>query len=105
MGDFEGNNWSTDIALVADGDFLVAQDVVFANANNEGLVFKVRKNGSWDTSYGVAGSDAFELGTAIALDGGNNVAINGEAGVKYDVYFDATAMKIWVMADGQTPTI
>jgi hypothetical protein len=39
------------------------------------------------------------------LDGGNNVAINGEAGVKYDFYFDATAMKIWVMADGQTPTI
>ena len=105
MGDFEGNNWSNEIALVAEGGLYVAQDVVFANANNEGLVFKVRKNGSWDTSYGVAGTAAFELGAAIALDGGNNVAINGEAGAKYDFYFDATAMKIWVMADGQTPTI
>ena len=102
MGDFENNNWSTDIALVADGDYLVAQDVVFANANNEGLAFKVRKNASWDTSFGSNGG-TFEIGAEIALNGTSNVLVNGEVGVKYDFYFTVEPMKIWVMADGETP--
>ena len=102
MGDFENNNWSTDIALVADGDYLVAQDVVFANANKEGFAFKVRKNASWDTSFGSNGG-TFEIGAEIALNGTSNVLVNGEVGVKYDFYFTVEPMKIWVMADGETP--
>ena len=103
MGDFENNNWSTDIALVADGDYLVAQDVVFANANNEGLAFKVRKNASWEISYGTNGG-TFELHSEIALGGGDqNIVINGEVGAKYDIYFTLEPMKIWVMTDGAKP--
>lgn len=105
IGDFQSGNWSSDVVFVEAGDLLVAQDVVFANANNEGLAFKVRKNYSWDTSYGVADTTARELGAAIVLDGGSNIFVNGEVGVAYDVYFRVSDMTIWVMADGATPAI
>lgn len=102
MGDFQDNNWTTDIPLVEEGDYLVAQDVVFANANNEGLAFKVRKNASWDVSYGADGS-TYDLGVAIALNGGSNVFVNGEVGAKYDFYFTVEPMTIYVMPDGYKP--
>ncbi|MBP3433579.1 MAG: starch-binding protein [Alistipes sp.] len=105
IGDFQLGNWNSDVAFVEAGDLLVAQDVVFANANNEGLAFKVRKNYSWDTSYGVTDTTARELGAAIVLDGGSNIFVNGEVGVAYDVYFRVSDMTIWVMADGATPAI
>lgn len=105
IGDFQSGNWNSDVAFVEAGDLLVAQDVVFANANNEGLAFKVRKNYSWDTSYGVTDTTARELGAAIVLDGGSNIFVNGEVGVAYDVYFRVSDMTIWVMADGATPAI
>ena len=103
MGDFENDTWSTGYVMEAAGDLFVAQDVVFANANNEGLVFKVRKDSNWDTSYGVADSTAREIGAVINLDGSGNIAINGEVGVKYDIYFNATSMAVVVVADGGTP--
>ena len=105
IGDFQSGNWNSDVVFVEAGDLLVAQDVVFANANNEGLAFKVRKNYSWDTSYGVTDTSARELGAAIVLDGGSNIFVNGEVGVAYDVYFRVSDMTIWVMADGATPAI
>ena len=105
IGDFQSGNWSSDVVFVEAGDLLVAQDVVFANANNEGLAFKVRKNYSWDTSYGVTDTTARELGAAIVLDGDSNIFVNGEVGVAYDVYFRVSDMTIWVMADGATPAI
>lgn len=105
IGDFQSGNWSSDVVFVEAGDLLVAQDVVFANANNEGLAFKVRKNYSWDTSYGVTDTTVRELGAAIVLDGGSNIFVNGEVGVAYDVYFRVSDMTIWVMADGATPAI
>ena len=99
VGDFEGSNWGgTEFAK--DGDRFVLQDVKFANANNEGCAFKVRNNGAW---YGTQSTEALEINTAIALDGDKNIVVNAEVGVAYDFYFDATAMKVWVMEDGKTP--
>ena len=105
IGDFQSGNWNSDVVFVEAGDLMVAQDVVFANANNEGLAFKVRKNYSWDSSYGVTDTTARELGAAIVLDGTSNIFVNGEVGVAYDVYFRVSDMTIWVMADGATPAI
>lgn len=105
IGDFQSGNWNSDVVFVEAGDLMVAQDVVFANANNEGLAFKVRKNYSWDSSYGVTDTTARELGAAIVLDGASNIFVNGEVGVAYDVYFRVSDMTIWVMADGATPAI
>ena len=105
MGDLQGNNWSYDIALSNDNGVYVAQDVVFANANKEGCAFKIRKNRSWDTSYGVAdGSKTHNLGAAISLNGTANVMVNAQVGVKYDIYFDLASMTVYVMEDGQRPS-
>ena len=105
MGDFKSNNWTTDIAFVEQDGFLVAEDVVFADANKEGCVFKVRKNRNWETSYGVAdGTKLYELGAVISLNGDKNVLVNAEVGVKYDFYFQPETMKIYVMPDGAKPS-
>uniref|UniRef100_UPI00405607BF alpha-amylase family glycosyl hydrolase n=1 Tax=Alistipes sp. TaxID=1872444 RepID=UPI00405607BF len=105
MGDFKSNNWTTDIAFVEQDGFLVAEDVVFADANKEGCVFKVRKNRNWETSYGVADDKKlYELGAVISLNGGKNVLVNAEVGVKYDFYFQPETMKIYVMPDGAKPS-
>lgn len=103
MGDFQDNNWTTPYELVKGDQYYVAQDVVFANANNEGLAFKVRKNANWDTSYGTADGATYELGAEIALDGTSNIFVNGTVGEKYDIYFDEANMKVWVMQDGLKP--
>lgn len=104
MGDFKNNNWTTDIAFVEADGYLVAEDVIFADTNKEGCVFKVRKNRNWDTSYGVAdGTKLNELGAVISLNGDKNVLMNAEVGVKYDFYFQPETMKIYVMADGAKP--
>lgn len=106
MGDFQNNNWSSDITLTQSGNYYVAEDVIFANANNEGCAFKIRKNRSWDISYGASGS--FTLGQAISLTGPTNapnvVISNAVVGTKYDFYFDPASMKVWVMNDGKSPS-
>ena len=105
MGDLQGNNWSHDITLNYENGIYVAQDVVFADANKEGCCFKIRKNRNWSTSYGVTdGTKLHNLGAAISLNGSANVLMNAQVGVKYDIYFDATAMTVYVMADGQRPS-
>lgn len=105
MGDFQNNNWSNDILFAQSGNLMVAQDVIFADANKEGCVFKVRENRSWDVSYGVTdGSKKYGIGEQIVLNGTANTLVNAQVGVKYDVYFDPATMKVWVMNDGATPS-
>ncbi len=105
MGDFQNNNWSNDILFAQSGNLMVAQDVIFADANKEGCVFKVRENRSWDVSYGVTdGSKKYGIGEQIVLNGTANALVNAQVGVKYDVYFDPATMKVWVMNDGATPS-
>lgn len=105
MGDLQSNNWKNDITLTLQNGIYVAQDVIFADANKEGCVFKIRKNRNWDTSYGVSnGATLNNLGTAISLNGTQNVLMNAQVGVKYDIYFDKANMKVWVMPDGQKPS-
>ena len=105
MGDLQNNNWSQDIALnVVSGTMYVAQDVIFADANKEGCCFKIRKNRDWSTSYGVADKNKkHSLGAAISLNGSANVLMDVSVGVKYDIYFDAASMTVYVMPDGQKP--
>ena len=108
MGDFQNNNWSNGLVFSQSGNLMVVQDVIFADANKEGCVFKIRQNGSWDTSYGASdGTYAHSVGQAISLvgpTGAPNVLMNAQVGVKYDFYFDPANMKVWVMNDGQTPS-
>lgn len=110
IGDFQSGNWSAPVTMTKDGDYYVAQDVVFANANNEGLAFKVRKFNNWDndSTFGTADGTAYELGSEIAIasatnGGSKNIVVEGEVGVAYDVYVDTNNLKVWVMQDGLKP--
>lgn len=108
MGDFQNDNWVNGKVMVADGNLFVAQDVVFANANNEGCDFKIRKGTSWDVSYGTSNGDySNSIGTAISLTGDQNIQVNATVGTKYDIYFDnnSNPKRVWVMADGQKPSV
>lgn len=98
MGAFEGNNWASDIAAVKENGYYVAQDVVFASASAE---FKVRRCYAW---LGTPNTTAAEIHAEIAFNkNGNNIAVNVEQGVAYDIYIDATQYKVWVMTDGCKP--
>ena len=104
MGDLQNNNWATDVPLVLQNGIYVAQDVIFANANNEGCVFKIRVNKTWDVSYGVSdGTKLHGLRTAISLNGTANAMVNAQVGVKYDIYFDFANKTAYVMPDGEKP--
>jgi hypothetical protein len=82
----------------------VAQDVIFANANNEGCSFKVRKNQDWNESYGGDGKTKHSLRSGIKLNKvSTNAIVDGQVGVKYDIYFDTQSMTAYVMPDGEVP--
>ena len=104
IGDLQGGNWTLDVPLNLQNGIYVAQDVIFANANKEGCVFKIRVNRGWDISYGVSnGSTLHNLRTGISLNGSANINMNVEVGVKYDIYFDKASMMVYVMPDGEKP--
>lgn len=108
MGDFQNDNWQNGKLMEAEGNLYVAQDVIFADKNSEGCVFKIRKGTTWDVSYGVSNvNHKNSLGTAISLNGDQNIQVAATLGVKYDIYFDAKSnpMRVWVMPDGQKPSV
>ena len=107
MGDFQGDNWQRGVVMTAEGNLFVAQDVVFANANNEGCDFKIRQGTTWDVSYGTTNGDySNSIGAVISLNGTQNVQVAATVGVKYDIYFDnnSNPKRVWVMPDGQKPS-
>lgn len=99
IGDFTVGSWDTDIELVDNGNgVLVARDVEFANANNEGCVFKIRKNYTWVYNWGANTPNAFGLNTEINLipDSSYNIKVDAEVGKTYDIYVNLGSMCAWV---------
>lgn len=110
LGNFDGNNFEVDVEMVKDHNLYIAQDVVFAAEGDLG--FKIRKGQSTrdEHNYGARTKKVRELGEEIQLyaasnKGTNNVLVNVERGVKYDIYFMPSSGQAWVMADGQKPEI
>ncbi len=110
LGNFDGNNFELDVEMVKDHNLYIAQDVVFAAEGDLG--FKIRKGQSTrdEHNYGARTKKVRELGEEIQLyaasnKGTNNVLVNVERGVKYDIYFMPSSGQAWVMADGQKPEI
>lgn len=99
IGNFTVGYWDTDIELVDNGNgVLVARDVEFANANNEGCVFKIRKNYTWVYNWGANTPNAFGLNTEINLipDSSYNIKVDAEVGKTYDIYVNLGSMCAWV---------
>ena len=109
MGTFVDNSWTSDVWLNAEGNYLVAKGVAFAQATAE---FKVRKNRSWadPDCFGTVDGGTYNVGDAIQIgataDGsGNNVKVNVDTTKAYDVYFDLANLKVCVVEAGATPAI
>ena len=111
MGCFVDNQWSSDVPMTKEGEWIVAKGAQFTE-----LTFKIRANSSWAdaTNIGVApGSERgvvngkIEVVTAEyskANLGGDaaDIKLNGEAGT-YDVYFSFENLEVYVMEQGFKP--
>ncbi len=94
----EDNTYIPDVALTNDGTWYVAKDVEIP----AGAEIKFRKDGSWDTQWGL-GADSFAANTEMALssDGGSG-NITPAAG-SYDIYLNPETGKAWFINDGSYP--
>ena len=110
LGNFEGNNFAEDVSMGRWSILYVAEDVVFAEDGD--AAFRIRKGLSDrdEHNYGARTKKVREVGEEIfvfsaANKGSNNVVVNVERGVKYDIYFLLSTQSVWVMPDGQKPEI
>lgn len=112
MGDFVDNSWSEALSMKKNVDYAVVEDVTFANSDGRGLVFKLYRNGGESEAdiYGVATERVYSLDTPIALKssaqgGSHEIVVEADANAVYDIFFDAANLKLWVVADGEYPTM
>lgn len=110
LGNFEGNSFVEDVSMVNAKSLYVAHDVIFAAEGD--AAFRVRKGLSdrEEHNYGVRTKVVREVGEEIQLyaaadKGRNDVLVNVERGVKYDIYFEPSTAMAWVMPDGVEPVV
>ena len=111
MGCFVDNQWSSDVPMTKEGEWIVAKGAQFTE-----LTFKIRANSSWAdaTNIGLApGSERGVVNGKISVVtaeyskanlGGDaaDIKLNGEAGT-YDVYFSFENLEVYVMEQGFKP--
>ena len=111
MGMFVDNQWSSDVPMAKEGEWIVAKGAQFSE-----LTFKIRGNQSWAdaTNIGVApGSERGVVNGKVSVVtaeyskanlGGDaaDIKLNGEPGT-YDVYFSVENMEVYVMEQGYKP--
>lgn len=104
VGDLTVGLWNKDIPMELEDDLYVARNVVFADAEGNGCVFKIRQNGNWDVNFGSYGSYWF-LYEEIPLYGyGSNIVVaDGIVGEPYTIYFNPTSEMLWVEGDSKEP--
>ena len=107
------NGWTNDRLMTEEDGFFVYRGLSFetdnvadANGGNSNA-FKLRKGWSWDSgNVGVPGNGPVEIsvntGISVINDGGSKDLIVPEAGT-YDIWFDESSMKLYVMEEGKTP--
>lgn len=102
-GNSKDPNYKTDIKLTQSGAFYVSKSVEFA-AGDE---FKIREGGKapgkeWENGFGTEGGKvSMEVGKAYSIASGgkdNNFVVTVDG--SYDVYFSASAKRIWLMNEG-----
>ena len=111
MGMFVDNQWSTDVPMTQEGEWIVAKGAQFSE-----LTFKIRGNASWDDATNIGVAPGAERGVvngkievvtaeyAKANLGGDaaDIKLNGEPGT-YDVYFNVENLEVYVMEEGYKP--
>jgi hypothetical protein len=112
-GTIKDANWNNAAPvglMVEEGGVYVAKNVEFqwestCYGGADQIALKIFETGTW-TGYGVEdASVVYELGTEIPVvyNAQGNIAVAAPEGV-YDVYFDKTNEKVWVVAVGQPET-
>ena len=89
-------NWSTNITMYEEGDWIVARAVTF-NDNNE---FKFRKGNTWGTERVYEGPVAPDARYECVQASGNSKLVQGGT---YDVYLAAALDCFYIMTQGKTP--
>ena len=107
LNNINWNNAAPEGLMTAEGDYYVARNVPLVTAATlyggaDQIEFKIVETGTW-TGYGRVEEAVNPVNTEIALQmGGDNIMVTGAEG-PYDVYFDKTNLKVWVMTPGTTP--
>ena len=109
LNNINWNNAAPEGLMAQEGDYYVAKNVPFVTAATlyggaDQFEFKIVETGTWN-GYGVNEAAVYEANTEIpvAYGAGNNVNIAAPEGT-YDVYFDKTNEKVWVVPVGQSET-
>ena len=111
MGCFVDNQWSTDVPMTKEGEWIVAKGAQFTE-----LTFKIRANASWADATNIGRAPGSERAVvngrievvtaeyAKANLGGDaaDIKLNGEPGT-YDVYFSFENLEVYVMEQGFKP--
>lgn len=102
VGNLTGWGDLGDFAMTEQDGYFVRKGVAMTTATE----FKIRFNNAWDDSknYGTASGGTVDIDTGVEIitsGGSNNMKVQKE-GI-YDVYFDLTNAKIYVMTAGKTP--
>ena len=93
------NNWDDDHYFTKDGDFFTLKNVTIADTDE----FKLRINGNWDMSFGMAGEDTTNINKdtkyELVQNGHNMMVVAGT----YDIYFSFVTKEFYVLTQGKTP--
>jgi hypothetical protein len=92
------SNWSTDIKLAEEGDYLVVRSVALKTTDE----FKFRKNGLWNEQRIAKGALASANVEYDFVDAGSGNMKISAAGT-YDIYVKKDLSKVYFMTDGKTP--
>lgn len=98
IGTMANSNWSTDIKLAEEGDYLVVRSVALKTTDE----FKFRKNGLWDEQKIAKGALASANTEYDFVDAGSGNMKISAAGT-YDIYVKKDLSKVYFMTDGKTP--
>lgn len=86
VGNFNGNNWGTNVSMFVNGKYLAAKGVKFNNTTAE---YKIRQLNDWNNGeqFGQKNSTGCALGYAITIGGSNNFKFNNVSTSEvYDIY-------------------
>jgi hypothetical protein len=98
IGSMANSNWSTDIKLAEEGDYLVVRSVALKTTDE----FKFRKNGLWNEQRIAKGALASANTEYDFVDAGSGNMKISAAGT-YDIYVKKDLSKVYFMTDGKTP--
>ena len=94
--------------MTKEGDWWVVKglelvyDYSYTGEGEDYVKFKICKSGTWDGAFGLSEKDIYKPNEEIAVVAGGSDIYLDRSGV-YDVYFDETNGKVWVMDEGYAP--